>query len=81
MINLIITDNEEVSVSTALKGLGHNLSIIRQQHWEIETDGSNENIMKEIYLFHNIFIASVCLYFPVLLSNNREVMTQTFQGC
>ena len=55
LINLIITDNEEVSVSTALKGLGHNLSIIRQQHWEIETDGSNENIMKEIFQSGELF--------------------------
>jgi len=55
LINLIITDNEEVSVSTALKGLGHNISIVRQQHWEIETDGSSENIMEEIFKSGELF--------------------------
>ena len=48
LINLIITDNESFCFNS-LERFSHNLSIIRQQHWEIETDGSNENIMKEYF--------------------------------
>ena len=48
IIDMIITDNEASSVSNALEHLGHNVSIARQTHWEISTDGDRESILKKI---------------------------------
>ena len=48
IINLIITDNEEISVRNALKNLGFDVSIKRQKHWEIEIDEESATILNDI---------------------------------
>ncbi len=48
VIDMIITDNEAASVHNALDHLGHDVSITRQTHWEISTDGERESILKAI---------------------------------
>jgi len=48
IIDMIITDNEAVSVHKALDHLGYNVSISRQTHWEIKTHGDKRSILKKI---------------------------------
>ena len=48
IIDMIITDNEAVSVHKALDHLGYNVSISRQTHWEIKTHGDRRSILKKI---------------------------------
>ena len=48
IIDMIITDNEAVSVHKALDHLGYNVSISRQTHWEIKTYGDKRSILKKI---------------------------------
>ena len=48
VIDMIITDNEASSVHDALDRLGHDVSIARQTHWEISTDGDRETILQKI---------------------------------
>ena len=48
VIDMIITDNEASSVHDALDRLGHDVSIARQTHWEISTDGDHETILQKI---------------------------------
>ncbi|MEC7746132.1 MAG: phosphoribosylformylglycinamidine synthase I [Candidatus Neomarinimicrobiota bacterium] len=48
VIDMIITDNEASSVHDALDRLGHDVTIARQTHWEISTDGDRETILQKI---------------------------------
>ena len=48
IIDMIITDNEAVSVHSALGQLGYNVSITRQTHWEISVDDERESILQKI---------------------------------
>ncbi len=48
VIDLLITDNEATSVGNALRHLGHDVSISRQTHWEISTNGDTDAILKAI---------------------------------
>ena len=48
VIDMIITDNEASSVHDALDRLGHDVTISRQTHWEISTDGDRETILQKI---------------------------------
>ena len=48
VIDMIITDNEASSVHDALDRLGHDVTIARQTHWEISTDGDCETILQKI---------------------------------
>ena len=48
VINLIITDNEAISVENTLKQLGFDVKISRQSHWEIETNGDTKAILNSI---------------------------------
>ena len=48
IIDMIITDNEASSVHNALDHLGHDISITRQTHWEISTDGDRKSILQKI---------------------------------
>ena len=48
VIDMIITDNEASSVHDALDRLGHDVTIARQTHWEISTDGGRETILQKI---------------------------------
>ena len=45
---MIITDNEAASIHNALDHLGHDVTITRQIHWEISTDGDRDDILKKI---------------------------------
>ena len=47
LVNMIITDNEAVSVQNALIQLGYDIVLTRQTHWEIETAGEKENILEK----------------------------------
>ena len=47
-IDMIITDNEAASVHNALDHLGHDVTISRQTHWEISTDGDRDDVLKRI---------------------------------
>lgn len=48
VIDMIITDNEAVSVQNALNRLGYDVTIKRQTHWEISVDGDHLSILKKI---------------------------------
>ena len=48
IVDMIITDNEASSVGNALDHLGFDISISRQTHWEISTDGEQESILQKI---------------------------------
>ena len=48
IIDMIITDNEAVSVHKALDHLGYNVSISRQTHWEIKTHGDRRSVLQKI---------------------------------
>ena len=48
IIDMIITDNEASSVHNALDHLGFDVSISRQTHWEISTNGDPEFILQKI---------------------------------
>ena len=48
IIDMIITDNEAVSVHKALDHLGYNVSISRQTHWEIKTHGDRKSVLQKI---------------------------------
>jgi phosphoribosylformylglycinamidine synthase len=48
IIDMIITDNEAVSVHSALGQLGYDVSITRQTHWEISVDDERESVLQKI---------------------------------
>ena len=48
VIDMIITDNEAASVHNALDHLRYDVSITRQTHWEISTDGERKSILQKI---------------------------------
>ena len=48
VIDMIITDNEAASVHNALDHLGYTINVTRQTHWEIETNGDQESILRKI---------------------------------
>ena len=48
VIDMIITDNEAATVQNALQRIGLNVTITRQQHWEITTSGDSKNSLKKI---------------------------------
>ena len=48
IVDMIITDNEAVSVHNALNHLGFDVAISRQTHWEISTDGEPDSILQKI---------------------------------
>ena len=47
-INMIITDNEAVSVNSALTRLGYDVAISRQSYWEISTSGNRDETLRKI---------------------------------
>ncbi|MBD68404.1 MAG: phosphoribosylformylglycinamidine synthase I [Candidatus Marinimicrobia bacterium] len=48
VIDMVITDNEEATVQNALQRIGLDVTITRQQHWEITTSGDSKNSLKKI---------------------------------
>ena len=48
IVDLIITDNEAVSVESALKQKGLNVKVSKQIHWEINCSGDPESVLKQI---------------------------------
>ena len=48
VIDMTITDNEAASVHNALNHLGFDVSISRQTHWEISTDGGRDSVLNNI---------------------------------
>ena len=48
IIDMIITDNEASSVQNVLDHLGFNVSISRQTHWEISTNGKQDSLIQQI---------------------------------
>ena len=48
IIDMIITDNEASSVQNVLDRLGFNVSISRQTHWEISTNGKPGSLLQQI---------------------------------
>ena len=48
VVDMIITDNEAASVHNALDHLGYTINVTRQTHWEIETNGDQESILRKI---------------------------------
>ena len=48
IIDMIITDNEAVSVHSALGQLDYDVSITRQTHWEISVDDEKESVLQKI---------------------------------
>ena len=48
VVDMVITDNEAETVQNALKRTGIDVTIHRQQHWEISTSGNSSNTLKKI---------------------------------
>jgi len=48
VIDMVITDNGAATVQNALKRMGIDVTISRQQHWEIKTSGDSKTILKKI---------------------------------
>ena len=48
IIDMIITDNDAVSVNNALVSLGHDVTLTRQTHWEIESSNNSDSVMNKI---------------------------------
>ena len=48
IIDMVITDNEAATVQNALQKMGIDVSISRQQHWEIKTSGDSKTVLKKI---------------------------------
>ena len=48
IIDMIITDNDAVSVNNALLSLGHNVTLTRQTHWEVESSNNSDSVMNKI---------------------------------
>ena len=65
IIDMIITDNEAASVHNALKHLGFDVSITRQTHWEISTDGERDSILQKIDKTGELY------------NSNKEFISQT----
>ena len=47
IIDMVITDNEAATVQNALLGMGLDVTVTRQQHWEITTSGDPKNSLKK----------------------------------
>jgi len=62
---MIITDNEAASVHNALNHLGFDVSITRQTHWEISTDGERDSILQKIDKTGELY------------NSNKEFISQT----
>ena len=48
IVSLIITDNEAVSVQSALKQKGFDVKVNKQIHWEINCSEDSKNVLKQI---------------------------------
>ena len=48
VIDMVITDNEAATVQNALLRMGLDVTVTRQQHWEITTSGDPKNSLKKI---------------------------------
>ena len=48
IVDLVITDNEAVSVQNALKQRGLDVKVGKQIHWEINCSEDHENVLKQI---------------------------------
>ena len=48
IIDMIITDNDAVSVNNALVSLGYDVTLTRQTHWEIESSNNSDSVMNKI---------------------------------
>ena len=70
VIDMIITDNEAASVKNALKRLGHDVSITRQTHWEIKTDGDHDHVLKKIDASGELYNSNK-EYIGEVISNNK----------
>ena len=68
VIDMIITDNEAVSVYSALSRLGYDIAISRQTHWEISTSGDRDETLRKID-------ASGELY-----NSNKEFISETISN-
>ncbi|MCH8010335.1 MAG: phosphoribosylformylglycinamidine synthase I [Candidatus Marinimicrobia bacterium] len=64
LVDLIITDNEAVSVENALRQLGLSVTITRQTHWEVVAQpGTNNNLREKIISTGELF------------NSNKEILT------
>ena len=72
VVDMIITDNEAASVNNALKRLGHDVSITRQTHWEIKTDGDHDHILRMIDDSGELYNSNK-EYIGEIISNNKTV--------
>ena len=55
IIDMIITDNDAVSVNNALVSLGHDVTLTRQTHWEIESSDNSDSVMNKIEATGELF--------------------------
>ena len=55
IIDMIITDNDAVSVNNALDNLGHDITLTRQTHWEIESGDNSDSVMNKIEATGELF--------------------------
>jgi phosphoribosylformylglycinamidine synthase I len=65
VVDMVITDNDAISVQSALVSLGYDISLTRQTHWEIESSNYLGSVMKkieasgELYNSNKEFISNV----------------------
>jgi len=67
IIDMIITDNDAVSVRNALVHLGHDISLTRQTHWEIESSNYSDSVMKKIEISGELY------------NSNKEFISKTLK--
>jgi len=72
IIDMIITDNDAVSVNNALVSLGHDVTLTRQTHWEIKTDGDHDHILRMIDDSGELYNSNK-EYIGEIISNNKTV--------
>jgi phosphoribosylformylglycinamidine synthase len=48
VIDMVITDNEAATVEGALQKMGLEVTVSRQQHWEITTSGNSKDTLNKI---------------------------------
>ncbi|MDP6755281.1 MAG: phosphoribosylformylglycinamidine synthase I [Candidatus Marinimicrobia bacterium] len=70
VIDMIITDNEAASVHNALDHLGHDVTITRQTHWEISTDGDRNDILKKIDATGELYNSNKEFFGAIKLDDN-----------
>ena len=72
VVDMIITDNDAISVQSALVSLGYDISLTRQTHWEIETSNYLGSVMKKIEASGELYNSNKEFISTVLTKKNTK---------